>query len=257
MCVAQEQEGRPKSWPKASLHPSASPELGFNSQGRNGAELRAREDVASGTVLRCPGRCQRSAGLDFFGIGHFNHGSASQEAFKIAVKCPNWPNFSRLRRAEKGFARVGLPKSRQSVTLSLTVRSPNTITPVSWRVGALEPWGLKAAVQSNLEIFILAPTCSGARFFYLGGSATCETRGAAATPTGCLFAERFRERVYLRTGSERESISDLILREGLFPDPSPGPTTRPLRGRQVTKFEPFWIVNSTLNSNSPAARRLP
>ena len=131
------------------------------------------------------------AGVDFFGIGHFNHGSTSQEAFKIAVKCPNWPNFPRLRRAEKGFARVGLPKSRQSVTLSLTVRSPNTITPVSWRVGALEPWGLEAAVQSNLEIFILALTCSGARFFYLGGSATCETPGAAATPTGCLFAERF------------------------------------------------------------------
>ena len=62
------------------------------------------------------------AGVAFFGIGHFNHGSTSQEAFKIAVKCPNWQNFPRLRRAEKGFARVGLPKSRQSVTLSLTVR---------------------------------------------------------------------------------------------------------------------------------------
>ena len=153
VCVAQEQEGRPKSWPKASLHPSASPELGFNSQGRNGAELRAREDVASGTVLRCPGRCQ-PGGRFFSKLGtSFNHGSTSQEAFKIAVKCPNWPNFPRLRRAEKGFARVGLPKSRQSVTLSLTVRSPNTITPVSWRVGALEPWALEAAVQSNLEVF--------------------------------------------------------------------------------------------------------
>ena len=47
VCVAQEQEGRPKSWPKASLHPSASPELGFNSQGRNGAELRAQEGLVT------------------------------------------------------------------------------------------------------------------------------------------------------------------------------------------------------------------
>ena len=77
-----------------------------------------------------PGGVNRG-GRFLFGIGHFNHGSISQEAFKIAVKCPNWPNFPRLRRAEKGFARVGLPKSRHSVTLSLTVRSPNTITPVS------------------------------------------------------------------------------------------------------------------------------
>ena len=101
------------------------------------------------------------------------------------MKCPSSPKFPRLRRAEKGFARVGLPKSRQLVTLSLTVRSPNTITPVSWRVGALEPWGLEAAVQSNLEIFIkLALTCSGARFFYLGGSATCETLGGASTAGG-------------------------------------------------------------------------
>ena len=107
----------------------------------------------------------------------------------------------RLRRAEKGFARVGLPKSRHSVTLSLTVRSPNTITPVSWRVGALEPWALEAAVQTNLEIFMLALTCSGAQFYYLGGSATCETRGpAGAAATG------HRQGVYLPSDFERESI---------------------------------------------------
>ena len=84
-------------------------------------------------------------------------------------------------------------------------------------MGTLEPWGLEAAVQSNLESFMLALTCSGARFFYLvgvrdvrrggGGGDTDRVSIYRAILRESLFENWFRERVYFRPDSERGSIS--------------------------------------------------